>query len=145
MHDQRVSVSPSPMSWCLCQSIFDSFLSISRTSQLLCTETFLDNDHRDGKVLGALLNKYFIKDLDQVEPNIGTTFYSYYSNFLCQYVDNDFCVIQLRNLVWLSFLLYLMTINNLLFQIGVWISSIRKRDRVYFSIWDLSSRIPSHL
>ena len=37
---------------CLCQSMFDSFLSLYSTSQLFCTKTFLDDlvdDHRDAR------------------------------------------------------------------------------------------------
>jgi len=39
---------------CLCQSMFDSFLSLYSTSQLVCTKTFLDdlvNEHRDANFL----------------------------------------------------------------------------------------------
>merc|ERR1719234_2612971 len=43
----------TPLSWCFCQSMFDSFLSIFSTTQLLCAETFLDNVIREGKLFAA--------------------------------------------------------------------------------------------
>merc|ERR1711936_799222 len=43
----------TPLSWCFCQSMFDSFLSLFSTTQLLCAETFLDNVIREGKLFAA--------------------------------------------------------------------------------------------
>merc|ERR1719354_899168 len=49
---ESYSVS-TPLSWCFCQSMFDSFLSIFSTTQLLCAETFLDSVIREGKLFGT--------------------------------------------------------------------------------------------
>jgi hypothetical protein len=58
----------TPLSWCFCQSMFDSFLSLFSTTQLLCAETFLDNVIREGKLFAADGNGGFtfgelVKDL----------------------------------------------------------------------------------
>ena len=48
MNFQSYSIS-TPMSWCFCQSMFDLFMSVYSTSQLLCAETSLGSD-REGKL-----------------------------------------------------------------------------------------------
>ena len=42
-----------PLSWCQCQSQFESFLSVFSTSQLLCTENLLNNENRDSRLYGS--------------------------------------------------------------------------------------------
>merc|ERR1739841_164742 len=37
----------TPLSWCFCQSLFESFLSVFSTSQLLCTENLLNDGNSD--------------------------------------------------------------------------------------------------
>jgi len=44
------AVQSTPLSWCFCQSLFESFLSVFSTSQLLCTENLLNDGNRDPRL-----------------------------------------------------------------------------------------------
>jgi len=44
----------TPLSWCFCQSLFESFLSVFSTSQLLCTENLLNDEDRVSRLYGSL-------------------------------------------------------------------------------------------
>jgi len=48
--DDIAAARSTPLSWCFCQSLFESFLSVFSTSQLLCTENLLNDGDRDPRL-----------------------------------------------------------------------------------------------